>query len=111
MSTRPSLVELNLAANGAPKWLGIAKAYLVQPGIFHQCLDLGLGHAMLDACTEAVERVGTHGIVAAPAIGAERPIDDIAAKPLTELCTTRQGPIHAGSEKFGKCRSEEHTSE
>src|SRR5262245_48399024 len=96
--------SLDLAANGAPKWLGIVKAYLAQPGIFHQCLDLCLGHAMLDACAEAVERVGTHGIVAAPAICTERPMGDIAAKPLTEMCTPRKGPIDAGSEKFGKYR-------
>jgi hypothetical protein len=44
---------------------------------------------MLDARAEAIERVGAHGVIAAPAIGAERPIGDIAAEPLNELRTAR----------------------
>src|SRR6266567_2880122 len=77
-----ALMELELATDRAPEWHAIAKAYVAQPGLLHQHPDLGLRHAMLEPRTEAVERVGAHGIVAAPAIGAERPIGDVAAQPL-----------------------------
>src|SRR5262249_5463293 len=75
-------IGLDLAPDRAPEWHAIAKAYLAQPGLLHQHLDLGLRHAMFEPRAEAVERVGAHGIVAAPAIGAERPIGDVAARPL-----------------------------
>ena len=75
-------MELDLAPDRAPEWHAIAKAYVAQPGVLHQHLDLGLRHAMLKPRAEAVERVGAYGIVAAPTIGAERPIRDIAAQAL-----------------------------
>src|ERR1700756_4549582 len=59
---------------------------------------------MLEPRAETVERVGAHRIIAAPAIGAERPIGDVAAKPLAELRAPGQRPIDAGGEKFGNDR-------
>src|SRR5262249_51812002 len=75
-------IGLDLAPDRAPEWHAIAKAYLAQPGLLHQHLDLGWRDRMFEPRAEAVERVGAHGIVAAPAIGAERPIGDVAAQPL-----------------------------
>src|SRR5215813_526086 len=75
-------IGLDLAPDRAPEWHAIAKAYLAEPGLLHQHLDLGLRHPMFEPRAEAVERVGAHGIVAAPAIGAERPIGDVGAQPL-----------------------------
>src|SRR6185312_8239436 len=97
-------IALDLAADGAPEWHRLPKVYVAQPGIFHQRPDLGLRHAMFDAGAEAVERVGAHGIITAPTVGAERPIGRIAAKPLDDLRAARQRPIDASGEKFGDCR-------
>src|SRR5262249_51323615 len=98
------LIDLDLAPDRAPEWHAIAKAYVAQPGLLHQRPDLGLRHAMLEPCAEAVERVGAHGIVATPAIGAERPIRDIAAQSLEQPSPTRQWPVDAGGKKFGNRR-------
>src|SRR5262249_28726226 len=92
--------RLSLTPDCAPKRLGFAKAYVAQPGLFHQRLYLGSGHAPLETGAEAVERVGAHRVIAAPAIGAERPVREITAKQPRALRACPQWPISAARERF-----------
>src|SRR5262249_29690297 len=41
-------IGLDLAPDRAPEWHAIAKAYLAEPGLLHQHLDLGLRHTMFE---------------------------------------------------------------
>src|SRR5258708_22704394 len=96
-----SRAGLSLIPDRAPERHSVAKAYVAQPGVFHQRLYLSSGHANLQPRAEAIERVGAHRIIAAPAIRAERPIGNLAAQPLSDPRSSRQRPVSASCQKFG----------
>jgi hypothetical protein len=55
---------------------------------------------MLQPGAEAIERIGAHAVIAAPAIGTKRPIRDIAAETLGKPRAARQRPIDQRGKTF-----------
>jgi hypothetical protein len=94
----------NLTPNRAPERHGIGKANVPRSCPFHHCLYLRRRHPVLEPRTEPIERVGSHAVVAATAVGAERPVGDVKTKTAEEFCGARERPINHRGGKLGDDR-------
>ena len=87
--------------HGTPIWQAFGETNVAEPSRYHHRRDLGTRHSVFKARAETVERIGSHAVVAAPVVGAQRPFGDVEAKPFGKLGGTRQRPIDNSGRRIG----------